>query len=196
MKKYLKNKPVIKHLLMLVAVAAGLITNVMNPGTAAAETANATMLSVYSPTSLVGQIIVNTAPTVSADQAKVDSDRAERLDDYFSARSMPLAGYGSKFVAAAKKCSIDWRLLPAISVRESSGGKHLLNNNPFGWGSAKIKFSDFYEAIDAVSDNLCGLNPSTSQYYADKTTYERLWAYNGTVLPSYPKEVMDIMDMI
>jgi hypothetical protein len=96
----------------------------------------------------------------------------------------------------ADKCDIDWRLLPAIGVRESSGGKFQYNNNPFGWGSAKIRFKDFSQAIDVVSDNLCGLNDATAKYYKDKTTYQRLWYYNGTVIPSYPQEVIDIMEMI
>lgn len=123
-------------------------------------------------------------------------DRAERIDRYFSKRGMPLAGYGAKFVEISEKCNIDWRLLPAIGVRESSGGLHMMNENPFGWGSAKIKFYNFEDAIETVSDNLCGFNLATARYYKDQTTMKRLWYYNGTVMSSYPQEVVDIMDMI
>ena len=125
-----------------------------------------------------------------------DQILADRIDAYFTKRNMPLAGYGAKFVEVSEKCNIDYRLLPAISVRESSGGKFQFNNNPFGWASAKVKFKDFSDAIDQVSDNLCGLVPSTSKYYKDKSTYQILWSYNGSVIHSYPKEVMDIMDMM
>lgn len=131
-----------------------------------------------------------------AGKANLADDRAKRIDDYFSERGMPLAGYGQKFVEVAEKCNLDWRLLPAIGVRESSGGLHLMNKNPFGWGSAKIKFYNFEDAIETVSDNLCGFNPATAEYYKDKTTFERLWNYNGTVLHTYPQEVIDIMEMI
>ena len=131
-----------------------------------------------------------------ADQNKLDADRAKRLDDYFEKRDMPLAGYGSKFVEVAEKCGLDWRLLPAISVRESSGGKHLMNKNPFGWGSAKIKFYNFEDAIETVSDNLCGFNLATAKYYKNKTILQQLWYYNGSVMPSYPQEVLDIMEMM
>lgn len=125
-----------------------------------------------------------------------DLKKAKRIDAYFEKRDMPLAGHGLKFVNAADKYDIDWRLLAAIGVRESSGGKHLMNNNPFGWGGAKIKFADFDEAIEIVSMNLGGGNPNTAQYYQDADTKKKLWYYNGTVIPSYPAEVIDIMEII
>lgn len=123
-------------------------------------------------------------------------EKADRIDAYFEKRNMPLAGHGMEFVAAAEKYNIDWRLLPAIGVRESSGGLHLMNNNPFGWGSAKIKFADFSEAIEVVAMNLGGGNPNTARYYKDADTKKKLWYYNGTVMPTYPAEVIDIMEMI
>ena len=129
-------------------------------------------------------------------KAKEDLVKAERIDAYFAKRSMPLSGHGMEFVIAAEKYNIDWRLLPAIGVRESSGGLHLMNNNPFGWGSAKIPFTDFSEAIEVVAMNLGGGNPNTARYYKDADTKKKLWYYNGTVIPSYPAEVIDIMEMI
>ena len=36
---------------------------------------------------------------------------------------MPLLGLGKKMVIEAEKNNLDWRLLPAISVIESTGGK-------------------------------------------------------------------------
>ncbi len=128
-------------------------------------------------------------------KTEVQDDRAARLDAYFAKRNMPLEGHGQAFVATADKYGLDWRLLPAIGVRESSGGKHLLNNNPFGWGSCKIKFADFDEAIEEVAKNLSGSDEDTAKYYKNKTTYQILWAYNGTVIHSYPDEVIAIMNM-
>ncbi|MFA6424435.1 MAG: hypothetical protein WCV83_03960 [Candidatus Magasanikbacteria bacterium] len=125
-----------------------------------------------------------------------DLEKAQRLDAYFSKRDMPLAGYGIEFVRAANKYNVDWRLIAAIGVRESSGGKHMMNNNPFGWGSAKIKFDDFSEAIDVVTSNLGGFNPNTARYYKNTDTKKKLWYYNGTVMPTYPAEVISIMNMV
>ena len=36
---------------------------------------------------------------------------------------MPLFGMGMKMCKEAEKNELDWRLLPAIAVRESTGGK-------------------------------------------------------------------------
>jgi hypothetical protein len=139
------------------------------------------------------EAVSKTIPVVSV---TIKDDRADKIDTYFKTRSMPLAGYGAKFVKEADRCGIDWRLIPAIGVRESSGGKRMMNNNPFGWGSAKIAFKNFDEAIEVVTSNMCGENPNTARYYKDTDTMEKLYWYNGTVMPSYPKEVMSIMKMI
>lgn len=126
----------------------------------------------------------------------VRAERAAKIDAYYADRSMPLEGTGMKMVLEAEKYGIDWRLLPAIAVRESSGGKHDCYNNPFGWGSCKIKFSNYDKAIESLAKNLGGANASTARYYAGKSTLEKLYYYNGTVVPSYPKEVVNIMDAI
>lgn len=123
--------------------------------------------------------------------------KAEAIDSYFKARSMPLHGTGMAFVMVAEKYGLDWRLLPAISIRESSGGKAACGHNPFGWGSCKLhNFGSYEQAIEALGKNLGGANPRTSAYYAGKTTMEKLYYYNGTVLPEYPDEVFAIMKMI
>lgn len=145
---------------------------------------------------IYGQLININNESVVSQNNKDSIAKAERIDAYFEKRDMPLAGYGIDFVKAAEKYDIDWRLAAAIGVRESSGGKRMMNNNPFGWGSAKIKFDDFSEAIDVVSMNLGGYNENTARYYRDTDTKTKLWYYNGTVIPSYPQEVIDIMEMM
>lgn len=131
----------------------------------------------------------------SADDIRVA--HAAMIDTYFKDRSMPLAGKGMQFVLVAEKYGIDWRLLPAISVRESSGGKHDCGFNPFGWGSCKLhNFKSYDEAIETLGRHLGGASKSTAQFYAGKTTYEKLYAYNGTVVASYPDEVIAIMNSI
>lgn len=138
-----------------------------------------------------------TTSLVCVNEPEVTADvmvRGARLDAYFAKRDMPLAGYGAEFVIAADKYNLDWRLLPAIGVRESSGGKHLMNNNPFGWGSAKIPFKNFDEAIVEVTKHLAGEYPSTAKYYKDRTLEKKLWYYNGSVMPAYTGEVIGIMN--
>ena len=122
-------------------------------------------------------------------------ERAAKIDTYFRERSMPLEGHGMNMVRAAEAHDIDWRLLPAIAVRESSGGKHMCGQNPFGWGSCKIKFESMDDAIETLARNLGGDNPNTAHYYSGDTR-SKLHRYNGTVIPTYVAEVVDIMERI
>jgi len=126
--------------------------------------------------------------------------KAEAIDAYFESKDMPLLGMGMKMVEEAEKNEIDWRLLPAIAVRESTGGKHdckKVENNPFGWGSCKIGFNSNEEAIEIVAMNLGGNNPNTEKHYDNKTTKQILRAYNPpSIVPRYAEQVMSIMNTI
>lgn len=126
----------------------------------------------------------------------IRKERALKIEKYYNDRSMPLAKHAMDFVLVAEKYGLDYTLLPAIAVRESSGGKNDCYNNPFGWGSCKIKYNSYKDAIEGVGKNLGGANPRTSYYYAGKTSKEKLWYYNGTVIASYPDEVLEIMKRI
>ena len=126
--------------------------------------------------------------------------KAEAIDGYFRDHDMPLEGMGMKMVQEAEKNDLDWRLLAAISVRESTGGKNDCNkvtHNAFGWGSCKISFKSDEEAIETVARNLGGNNPKTAHHYDNKTTMQILRAYNPpSVVPRYAQQVIAIMDAI
>jgi hypothetical protein len=151
--------------------------------------------------SLVSHIAsLDVSAPVTKEEISVDDlrkQKAEAIDSYFAARSMPLEGTGMTFVLVAEKYGLDWTLLPAIAIRESSGGKAACGHNPFGWGSCKLhNFNSYEQAIDALGRNLGGANPKTASYYAGKTSAEKLYNYNGTVVPTYPAEVAQIMKKI
>lgn len=127
-------------------------------------------------------------------------NRPAMIDKYFSDRGMPLAGHGRTFVEVADKYGIDWRLLPALSIREQSGGKvlphncpgHTINYNAFGYGSGKNCFTSFDEAIEFV-----GMKLGTGKYYVGKDTLHKLQTYNPpSVVPRYAYEVISIMNAI
>lgn len=124
----------------------------------------------------------------------VVDERPARIDAYFAKCNAPLAGYGYIFVREADKCNLDWRLLPAIAMQESSGGKYMQFNNPFGWGGAQIPYESIEEAIIDVTSHLCGNKISTAKWYTATSTETKLYRYNGTVRPTYPNEVMWIME--
>ncbi len=126
--------------------------------------------------------------------------KAQAIDAYFKKYDMPLVGTGMKMVLEAEKNDIDWRLLPAIAVRESTGGKFAckkVTNSFFGWGSCKINFQSRDHAIEVVAKNLGGNNPNTDHFYAGKTVKEILQKYNPpSIVPEYAPQVMKIMDTI
>ncbi len=126
--------------------------------------------------------------------------RADKIDAYFRDRNMPLEGYGMKMVQVAEENNIDWRLLPAISVIETTGGKNICKskegaNNPFGYGSCKIAFDNINESIETVGRNLGGNNPRTASYYKNKDLDGILKSYNS-VIPTYNKKIRGVMDRI
>jgi hypothetical protein len=131
---------------------------------------------------------------------KAQRIKADAVDAYFKSKDMPLEGTGMKMVLEAEKNGLDWRLLPAIAIRESTGGKHdceKVKNNAFGWGSCKIGFKSNEEAIEVVAWNLGGNNPNTERHYDNKTTKQILRSYNPpSVVKNYATQVMSIMKNI
>lgn len=140
--------------------------------------------------------------TITDNQQKTRIDTAKNIDTYFANHDMPLEGTGMKMVIEAEKNNIDPYLIAAIAVRESTGGKHQCKSqaslgkvNPFGWGGCKLGFESYDAAIETVARNLGGNNPKTAHHYGDKSTIEKLEAYNPrTVVARYPEQVMDIMN--
>lgn len=176
----------------------------------------ATTLSMSAFTAAINTAVTPTLSTdstsvsVSAEpaSAKTDTDLAQvereeeaaKIDAYFKQNGMPLAGYGMKMVTEAEKHDIDPYLIPAIAIRESSGGLHQCKSvsySPFGFGSCHISFKSYDSAIETVATNLGGDNPNTAKAYDGKTTKAILQSYNPpSVVPQYANQVMSLMDKI
>ena len=128
----------------------------------------------------------------------IRKEKAEKIDTLLAKYHSPLVGHGMKFVTEAEKHGIDWRLLVAISGRESTFGInscHRVTNSFLGYGSCKINFESTEDAIERVSTSLGGNDKKTDHYYEGKTTAQILRKYNS-VIPNYPNEVIRIMKMI
>lgn len=97
----------------------------------------------------------------------VSSDgRSKIIENFFKKYKSPLANQGETFVKAADMYNLDYRLLPAIAMQESNGGKKIIegSKNPFGYGiygKLVLKFGSWEEAIERVSRAL-------KQDYLDK----------------------------
>ena len=157
--------------------------------------------TLKAPTETWGRGYIATLLETAEDREKavakaIFMEHAGKIDAYYTKRGMPLVGYGEKMVAEAEKNDLDWRLIPAIAIKESTGGKFACDYNPFGWGSCKISFSSWDDAIETVARNLGGNNPNTARYYKNKTTEEKLHHYNNAVVPTYTAEIIEFMELI
>lgn len=112
--------------------------------------------------------------------------RLNRLRTFFEDRNCPLQEVASDFLAAADRHDLDWRLLPSISIVESSGGKYYRNNNIFGWDSCRQGFPTVRHGVHYVAERL-----ATSDLYRDKDTHSKLRTYNPKL--DYPSRVRIIM---
>ena len=122
-------------------------------------------------------------------EVKQDDPRLSRLQKYFGDRDCPLRDSAKDFLLAADQNHLDWRLLPSISIIESSGGKYYGNNNVFGWDSAKEKFSSVRAGIHYVAAQL-----GKSKRYKGKDIDRKLQLYNS--LPEYSQRVKAVMRAI
>lgn len=85
----------------------------------------------------------------------INDGRSKIIENFFKKHKAPLADFSEIFITVADKYSLDWRLLPAISMQESNGGKKVIHNsyNPFGYGiygSLVVRFQSWEEGIERV----------------------------------------------
>ncbi len=102
----------------------------------------------------------------TSDNIKSEDARSKIVENFFNGYKSLLADYGKLFIEVADKYKLDFRLLPAISMQESNGGKKVIegSHNPFGYGiyeNSVIKFASWEEAIESVAKGL-------RQNYLDK----------------------------
>lgn len=78
---------------------------------------------------------------------------------FFKEHNSPLADYADEFIKVADRYNLDYRLMPAIAMHESQGGKKMPKEsfNPFGYGiygGKVMKFDSFASAIERVGKGL------------------------------------------
>lgn len=108
------------------------------------------------------------------------------FDHYKGKKPYPINSY----VTYAQQYQIDYRLLSAISVAESSAGNHACGNNWWGWQSCKgYNFASVTEGIKFVSEKL-----GTGYYYANKSIENKIHSYNCN--PSYWIQIKGFLEEI
>jgi hypothetical protein len=112
--------------------------------------------------------------------------RTQRLAAFFKAYNCPQPNYAEEYLRAADRYGLDYRLLPAISIRETTCGMWEENNNRWGYHPGRQRFPSVKAGIDFVARTLASNPP-----YAGKTLSDKLFTYNPR--PAYRDEVWRIM---
>ncbi len=115
--------------------------------------------------------------------------RHQKLEIFFQSFKCPAPLYVQEYLAAADIYAIDYRLLPVISVLESTCGVHQRLNNRWGWNSARSGFTSVRAGLDYIARKL-----AHGHYYKDKSVVEKVRMYNPN--PDYLKQVIKLMKKI
>jgi hypothetical protein len=116
--------------------------------------------------------------------------RAVRLDRFFSLYHCLTPYYTFEYLRAADGYGLDYRLLPAVSIRESSCGlAYKQPNNLWGYHPGHQSFPSIAAGIDFLAQRL-----TQHPYYKGKTLEDKLFMYNPRA--EYPDEVQRIMRQI
>ena len=120
-----------------------------------------TYLSYHSkkPSVLAASTSAYTAiPNYNALSVRIEEDdsKTETVRQFFTRYNSPLAEHAHDIVSAAKANNIDFRLIPAIAMQESTGCRTIPKESYNCWGygiygGKVLKFDNFKEAIDTVT---------------------------------------------
>jgi hypothetical protein len=112
--------------------------------------------------------------------------RIARLESFFQRYHCPAPYHVPEYLRAADEYQLDYRLLPAISLRETRCGVGENANNRWGFRNGNAEFPSIEDGIDFMAHRLAEHN-----YYKGKTLQQKLFTYNPR--PAYPGEVTQIM---
>lgn len=154
---------------------------------------------------LFGFATVAAAPPPTEEEAaglkmpppEVIDPRYQSLEQFFQKFKCPQPANVKEYIEAADKYALDYRLLPAISIQESTCGIHVPHWCPKGrlsnnlWGFREQCYDNVPAAIDSVMSQI-----KTTRPFAGNTIKKILWYYNGIVNPAYPGQVESLMRQI
>ena len=100
-------------------------------------------------------------PNYNAISVSIESDdsKTEIVRQFFERYNSPLKDYAHDVVLAAEENGIDFKLIPAIAMQESTGCKKIPDDSHNCWGygiygGKVIKFDNYRDAIYAVSKTI------------------------------------------
>jgi hypothetical protein len=115
--------------------------------------------------------------------------RIDLLKNFFYRYGCPAPLYVNEYLRIADQRKLDYRLLPAISIRETQCGLYEKGNNRLGYHPEEASFSSVISGIEFIGRRL-----AEHPYYKGKDIPGKLFRYNPK--PAYPGEVQSIMRQI
>lgn len=126
----------------------------------------------------------------AAAKSGVPDGRMVRLETFFELHGCPAPYHTTDYLRAADRYALDYRLLPAISVVESTCGQYCRLNNYWGWDSARTGFTSVPSGINFITKQL-----ARGLYYKGVSLEEKLHMYNpGTKYANAIKKLMREID--
>ena len=135
------------------------------------------------PATFIALPVASSAPEHRVPQV---DPRLGKLEAFFLRYRCPEPHYTRDYLASADRNGIDYRLLPAISLVESTCGVFQRLNNHWGWNNAATGFESVASGIDHVTQQLAQGRP-----YRDRDLDGKLLSYNKRT--SYRDQVKRIM---
>ncbi|MGH9647120.1 MAG: hypothetical protein ACRD4E_09920 [Bryobacteraceae bacterium] len=115
--------------------------------------------------------------------------RFARLERFFQHYDCPAPRHVAEYIRAADRYGLDYRVLPALSIRETQCGVQEKQNNRWGYHPGRQSFPSIEAGIEFLAHQLVENPP-----YKGKTLREKLLTYNPR--PAYSDEVAWIMHQI
>jgi len=115
--------------------------------------------------------------------------RGARLERFFKAYGCPSPHHVAEYLQAADDYRLDYRLLPAVSIRETLCGVGAWQNNRWGYHPGEQTFPSVAIGIDFMGRVL-----TEGAFYKGKTLEQKLLTYNHRA--AYTDEVKSIMRQI
>jgi hypothetical protein len=135
-------------------------------------------------------LCANSSATLPAELLRpIPDPRVARLEQFFDKYRCPAPQHVTAYLKAADGYGLDYRLLPALSIRETHCGIEETRNNRWGYHPGGQGFRSVEVGIEFVARQLAQ-NPT----YRGKSLRDKLFTYNP--LPAYPGEVQRIMAQI
>jgi hypothetical protein len=124
-----------------------------------------------------------------AEEPPPPDTRVLRVRAFFESYNCPQPDYASEYVHFADVYGVDYRILPAISLLESTCGSFQRLNNHWGWNSARTGFPSVRQGIAYITSRLA-LDPG----YSTRDIDGKLLRYNPRV--SYSRQAKRLMKEI